>query len=96
MRFWQVFEAYRPSPPQKVFGHSVPNWRVDRQDAEDGLKLHIDGTYPDYALIYINVAGTLICEVSNSYQISARTTVELEDKLRGLGITRYCGYDDTH
>jgi hypothetical protein len=96
MRFWQVFEAYRPSPPQKVFGHPLPNWKTDMRDAEAGLKLHLDGNYPDYAHVYINFAGTIMCDVNNSYQVTARTTAELEDKLRDLGIIRYCGYDDTH
>ena len=94
MRFWQVFEGYR-STPTKVFGQTVPNWKTDFRDAEDGLKLHLDGPN-NYALVYINFVGTLMCEIDNKGQFSVRTPAELEDKLRDLGIIRYAGYDDTH
>jgi hypothetical protein len=95
MRFWQVFEARRPIPPRKVFGHTIPDWKADWRDAESGLKLHLQGP-SDYALVYLNFAGTIMCDVNNSYQVTARNTAELEDKLRDLGIIRYCGYDNTH
>jgi hypothetical protein len=95
MRFWQVFEAQQRIPAQSIFGLSLPNWKTEPREAEDGLKLHLDGTYPDYAHVYINFVGTCIAEINGKSQISG-SPQQVEDKLRDMGIIKYAGYDDTH
>lgn len=94
MRFWQVFESPR-IPAQSIFGLSLPNWKTEPREAESGLKLHLDGTYPDYAHVYINYAGTCVAEINNRMEITG-SFAQVEDKLRDMGIIKYAGYDDTH
>jgi hypothetical protein len=94
MRFWQVFESQQRIPAQSIFGLSLPNWKSEPREAEDGLKLHLDGDNGDSAYVYISGSGECVCEVNNQFQIIGAMD-EIEDKLRDMGIMKYVGYDDT-
>lgn len=94
MRFWQVFESRRMVPAQSVFGLSLPNWKSDSREAESRLRLQLDGEYPNYAMVYINMVGTVMADINGEYSISARTPAEMEDKLSELGTIKYSGYVD--